>query len=388
MAGLSTKSIHGHNHKDCYGAHIPPIYTSVVYEYIDYELKEAQFIDRGNVLRYGREENPTTRALEHVIAKLEETEDALAFNSGMSAISTLFLWKLEPNTKIVVPMELYSTTFVLLNKLALKLNVRVEKVHPSAKAIAEAVDSSTSMVFLEVMTNPTNKVIDLEHLAQSIDTDKIVLVVDNTFTTPVLVKPTKYKAKFVLHSMTKYIGGHNDAIGGAIASSSKDATTLWDWRRTLGGILQPFEAYLILRGIKTLELRFEKHSNNAKAIADFLAEHSKIEEVMYPGLRENPYHSLAKKLFEKQLFGGVVSFKIKGSYQDAVNFVRRLRLIKRCPSLGGTESMIVIPIKAGSMHIEPENRVKLGITENLLRLAVGLENVEDLIEDISQALNF
>ncbi|MEM1526844.1 MAG: PLP-dependent transferase, partial [Ignisphaera sp.] len=141
-------------------------------------------------------------------------------------------------------------------------------------------------------------------------------------------------------------------------------------------------------GIKTLELRFEKHSNNAKAIADFLAEHSKIEEVMYPGLRENPYHSLAKKLFEKQLFGGVVSFKIKGSYQDAVNFVRRLRLIKRCPSLGGTESMIVIPIKAGSMHIEPENRVKLGITENLLRLAVGLENVEDLIEDISQALNF
>ncbi|MEM1645275.1 MAG: cystathionine gamma-synthase family protein [Ignisphaera sp.] len=388
MAGLSTKSIHGHDHRDCYGAHIPPIYTSVVYEYIDYELKEAQFIDRGNVLRYGREENPTTRALERVIAKLEETEDALAFNSGMSAISTVFLWGLEPNTKVVIPMELYSTTFVLLNKLTSKFNIRIEKVYPSAEAIAEAVDNTTSMVFLEIMTNPTNKVIDLEYLANNINTDRIALVVDNTFTTPILVKPIKYKARFILHSMTKYIGGHNDVVGGVVAGSSKDIANLWDWRKTLGGILQPFESYLILRGAKTLEIRFERHCQNAKAIAEFLADHSKVEEVLYPGLQENPYYGIAKKLFEKQLFGGVVSFKVKGSYQDAVNFVKRLKLIKRCPSLGGTESMIVIPIKAGSMHIEPEDRVKLGITENLLRLAVGLENAEDLIEDISRALNF
>lgn len=387
MAGFSTKAIHGHDHKDYYGSHIPPIYTSVVYEYIDSELGEALFTDRGNELKYGREENPTTRALERVVAKLEETEDALAFNSGMSAISTVFLWKLELGSKVVVPMELYSTTLALLNKIATKLNVKIIKVWPSAEAIVEAVDSNTSMVFLEVMTNPTNKIINLQYIAQHLDLNKLMLVVDNTFTTPVILKPVKYGAKLVVHSMTKYIGGHNDAVGGVVAGSLTYTRSLWDWRRMLGGILQPFESYLILRGLKTLELRFEKHCNNAKVIAEYLAEHSKVEEVLYPGLKNSEYHEIAEKLFEKPLFGGVVSFKIKGSYHDAVNFVKRLKFVKRCPSLGGTESMIVIPIKSAAMFLDPEDRVKLGITENLLRLAVGLENVEDLIEDLSQALN-
>lgn len=387
MAGLSTKAIHGHDHKDNYGAHIPPIYTSVVYEYIDFELGEAKFVDRGNVLRYGREENPTTRALERIVAKIEDAEDALAFNSGMSAISTLMLWGLEPGSKVVMPMEMYSSTFALLNNLSSKLGIKVEKVWPSAEDIVNAVDSKTSIVFLEVMTNPTNKVIDLEYLSHHLDLGRIVMVVDNTFTTPILVKPLKYKARLVLHSMTKYFGGHNDAVGGVIAGRLQDIKTLWEWRKMLGGILQPFEAYMIMRGIKTLELRFEKHCNNAKILAEYLSEHSRIEEVSYPGLPSNPYHGIAKKLFERPLFGGVVGFKVRGTYEDTVNFVRRLKLIKRCPSLGGTESMIVIPAKAGSMYIEPELRKKLGITENLVRLAVGLENVEDLIEDISQALN-
>ncbi|MEM3967364.1 MAG: PLP-dependent transferase, partial [Ignisphaera sp.] len=157
--------------------------------------------------------------------------------------------------------------------------------------------------------------------------------------------------------------------------------------RMLGGILQPFEAYMILRGVKTLEIRFEKHSSNAKAVAEYLENHSRIEEVMYPGLQSNPYHNIAKKIFEKPLFGGVVSFKIKGSYQDVVNFMKKLKIVKRCPSLGGTESMAVIPVKAGAMFIEPEHRAKLGISENMVRLSVGLENADDIIEDLSQALN-
>jgi cystathionine gamma-synthase len=164
-------------------------------------------------------------------------------------------------------------------------------------------------------------------------------------------------------------------------------TELWDWRRVLGGILQPFEAYLVLRGIKTLEVRFEKQSNNAKAVAEFLAEHPRVEEVMYPGLTKNPYHELAKKLFEKPLFGGVLSFRIKGSYEDAVNFLKKLKIVKRCPSLGGTESMAVLPTKSASMYIEPEHRKKLGITDNLVRLSIGLEDVNDVIEDLAQALS-
>lgn len=387
MAKLSTDAIHGHEHRDALGSHIPPIYLSVIYEYIDYESGDAIFTDRGNYLRYGREDNPTTRALERIVAKLENTEDALAFNSGMAAISTTFLWRLRPGDRVVIPMELYSTTIALLNSLAEKLGLKIVKVWPSAEAIVEAVDSKTSLVFIETMTNPTNKVIDLEYLYKHLDLSKTLLVVDNTFTTPVILKPVKYGAHLVVHSMTKYFGGHNDVVGGVVAGSKSYTTALWDWRRMFGGILQPFESYMILRGVKTLEVRFEKHSRNAQAIAEYLADHPRIEEVMYPGLKSSPYHEIAKKIFEKPLFGGVMSFKIKGTYQDTIKFLKSLKVIKRCPSLGGTESMAVLPAKAGSMFIEPEDRVKLGITENLIRLSVGLEDVEDLKEDLSQALN-
>ncbi|MEM1773040.1 MAG: cystathionine gamma-synthase family protein [Desulfurococcaceae archaeon] len=388
MKRFSTKIIHGHEYSDSTGAIIPPIHLSVVYEYIDFEIGEAVFTDRGNYLRYGREENPTTRALEKTVAKLEEAEDALAFNSGMSAISTVLLWSLQPGSKIVIPVEVYSTTLALLNNLASKLNLKIVKAWPSAEAIAESIDDNTSMVFLEVMTNPTNKVIDLDYLSRNIEADKVMLVVDNTFTTPVIVKPLKYKARIVLHSMTKYLGGHNDVVGGVTAGSLDDMKSLWEWRRMLGGILQPFESYLVLRGIKTLEVRFEKQSSNAKTIAEYLEDHSKIEEVMYPGLSSSPYHDIARKIFEKPLYGGVVSFKVRGSYVDVVNFMKKLKVIKRCPSLGATESMAVLPAKAGSMFIDQEYRAKLGITENLVRLSVGLEDVNDLIEDLSQALNF
>jgi cystathionine gamma-synthase len=386
---LSTDAIHGHEHKDSLGSHIPPIYLGVVYEYIDYEIGEAIFIDRGNYLRYGREENPTTRALERVVTKLENAEDALAFNSGMAAISTTLLNYLKPGGKIVVPMELYSSTFALLDNLSPKLSVKVEKVWPSAESIVKAVDSSTSIIFVEVITNPTNKVIDLEYLHKHLDLlDKVVLVVDNTFTTPILIKPIEYGAKLVVHSMTKYFGGHNDVVGGIIAGYRNITSALWEWRRMLGGILQPFEAYMILRGVKTLEVRFEKQSRGAQAVAEYLAEHPKVEEVMYPGLTKNPYYDIAKKLFERPLFGGVLSFRLKGSYNDVIMFMKSLKLIKRCPSLGGTESMAVIPSKAAAKFIDPEHRPKLGITDNLVRISIGLEDVEDIIEDLAQALNF
>jgi cystathionine gamma-synthase len=388
LAGLSTSSIHGHEHRDPYGSHIPPIYTGVIYEYVDYELGLATFMDRGNYLRYGREENPTTRALERIVSKLESMEDALAFNSGMAAISTLLLWYLKPGDKIVVPMELYSSTFVLLDNLATKMNLKVEKVWPSAEAIAEAVDKNTSLIFTEAMTNPTNKVIDLDYLFRNVDLEKTVLVVDNTFTTPVILKPVKYGARFVVHSMTKYFGGHNDVVGGVVTGSRRDMGELWNWRRVLGGILQPFEAYMVMRGIKTLEVRFERQSNSAKAVAEYLAEHPKVEEVFYPGLSTDPHHDIARRLFEKPLFGGLLSFKIKGSYDDVLSFMKRLKIIKRSPSLGGTESLIVLPSKSASQFIESEYRQKLGITDNLVRLSVGLEDVNDIINDLAQALNY
>lgn len=380
-----TEIVSGHEFRDQFGSHIPPIYVSAVYEYIDIGEGLAVCTDRGTYVRYGREENPTVRALERVLSKIEMGGDALVFNSGMAAELALFLHFIKPGSRVIVPYEVYSSTLLLLEKLSEKMNFKLIKVWPSARSIVESYDENTSMVFLEVMTNPTLKVIDLLEVCGEIG-GKALIVVDNTFTTPILLKPLKHCANIVVHSLTKYIAGHNDVVGGALISKTPNIVDLWDWRRITGGIIQAFEAYLILRGLKTLEVRFEKQSKTALEIAEFLSEHPGVEEVYYPGLTSSPYHSVADKLFERKLYGGVVAFKVKGGYSKAVEFLKKLRVIKRAPSLGGTESLAVLPAKAGSMFIPEEARLKLGITENLVRLSVGLENPEDLKEDLDQAL--
>jgi len=382
---FGTEIVSGHEFRDRFGSHIPPIYVSAVYEYIDIGEGLAVYTDRGTYVRYGREENPTVRALERVLSKIEMGGDALVFNSGMAAELALFLHFIKPGSRVIVPYEVYSSTLLLLEKLSEKMNFKLIKVWPSARSIVESYDENTSMIFLEVMTNPTLKVIDLLEVCGEIG-GKALIVVDNTFTTPILLKPLKHCANIVVHSLTKYIAGHNDVVGGALISKTPNIVELWDWRRITGGIIQAFEAYLILRGLKTLEVRFEKQSKTALEIAEFLSEHPGVEEVLYPGLTSSPYHSVADKLFERKLYGGVVAFKVKGGYSKAVEFLKKLRVIKRAPSLGGTESLAVLPAKAGSMFIPEEVRLKLGITENLVRLSVGLEHPEDLKEDLDQAL--
>ncbi len=383
--GLGTELVGGDRFEDRYGSHIPPIYLSVVYDYLDYEAGLAVFSDRGTYIRYSREENPTVRALEKILTKIEGGGDALAFNSGMSAELTLFLHLLKPGSKVVIPFEVYGSTLTLLEKLSAMINFKVVKVWPSAESIVEAVTEDTSLVFVETMTNPTLKIIDLAELSGLAD-EGVTLVVDNTFTTPILVKPIKYGASYVIHSITKYIAGHNDVVGGILVSRSTHIGDLWDWRRMSGTILQPLEAYLALRGLKTLEVRFERQSKTALELAEFLSEHPRVEEVHYPGLTTSPYHELANKLFERRLYGGVISFKIRGSYGDAVEFMRKLSIVRRAASLGGVESLAVLPAKAGSAFIPSDIRQKLGISENLVRLSVGLEDPEDLKEDLDRAL--
>ena len=223
MKGERTKSIHGHEEADKYESIIPPIYVSAVFKFLDDE--HAIRSDRGTVIKYAREENPTLRVLERVIAKLEGTEDSLAFVSDMAAISTSIIKYVKPGTKIVIPMELYSTTIQLLEELSSKLRFKLVKVWPSAEEIVKAVDRDTSIVFIEVMTNPTLKVIDLKYVCDSLPNDVIVMV-DNTFTTPVLIKPARIGARLVIHSATKYLAGHNDVIGGVVAGSTNDIKEL------------------------------------------------------------------------------------------------------------------------------------------------------------------
>lgn len=305
----------------------------------------------------------------------------------MAAISATILALTKRDTKLLIPMEVYGTTMELSVTLSEKIGYTLELAWPETESIIESIKSSKpDVVFIESMTNPTLRVIDVEEVSKTCFDEGCWVVVDNTFTTPILLNPLRKGALITLHSLTKYIAGHNDVVGGATVSIGSMIKLLWDWRRMLGSIMQPFEAYLTLRGIKTLTARFERASNSAKIIAEFLKEHPRIEAVYYPGLSDSPYKSVADKIFERKLYGAVISFKVRGGRDEALKVLRRVKIIKPSPSLGGPESLLTYPIISASRYIPEDIRRKLGITENLLRLSVGLEDPEDLIEDLSQAL--
>lgn len=384
---FDTICVHGHEYYDSkLGVFKVPIYVTAMFEQPERESGETRKTDRGTELKYSREENPTVRALETLLAKLELSEDALAFNSGMAAISALYLGFLEKGSKMVIPLEAYSTSIQLAEELS-RFGVKTVKPWPDTSAIVEAIDKGTKIVFVETITNPMLRVVDIDEISKVCRDTGAVLVVDNTFATPLIFKPLRHGAKVVVHSVTKYLSGHNDVIAGAICCDRKTIVeNLWDWRRRLGSILQPFEAFLVIRGISTLSVRFERQCRNALEIAEFLEDHPKILEVRYPGLKSSESYSVAKKLFEKNLYGGVVTFRVKGGRKDVMKVLRKVKVIKPSPSLGGVESLLTYPVISAAKLIAPEDREKLGITDNVLRLSVGLEDVEDLKEDLDQAL--
>lgn len=387
VKGTASKCIHGHEFYDeRYGVFIPPIYLSVIYEQPNRVKGDTMLSDRGFDLKYSREENLTTRALERLIAKLELADDSLAFNSGMAAIAALYIGLLNKGSRVVVPIEAYGTTVQLLTQLSDKFGFSVRKVWPSTEAVLDAISEGTTLVIVETITNPLLRVLDVREIAKRAREVHAVLAVDNTFATPLLYTPLEDGAHVAVHSLTKYLAGHNDVVGGALAACSKLINILWEWRRMLGSILQPLEAYLILRGIKTLEVRFEKQCKSALELAEFLHEHPKVIEVFYPGLSDSPYKPTADALFKRKLYGAVVSFKVRNGAEGALKVLRRVKLIKPSPSLGGTESLLTYPVISASKTIPLDERLKLGISEDLLRMSVGLEDVNDLIEDLDQAL--
>ncbi|MEM3545081.1 MAG: cystathionine gamma-synthase family protein [Nitrososphaerota archaeon] len=374
--------MHGHKYRDeKNGVFIPPIYQTAIFEQPGWTRKT----DRGVDLKYSREENLTVESLENVITELEEGGDSLCFSSGMAAISTIYFSTLRKYDQIVLSAESYGTTLQLGEKLR-EFGIDVQVSWPETENIIESINRKTKLVLIEVVTNPTLRVFNIREIAEVCRENKTILVVDNTFATPYLYKPLKDGVDIVLHSLTKYLSGHNDVLGGSITSSKEKILELWDWRRMLGTIIPPFEAFLIIRGLKTFELRMEKHCKNARIIAEHLQEHPKITEVLYPGLTSNKYHDIAKKLFNNKGFGGVVSFRIKGGEEEVVRLMKNLKIIKPAPSLGGAESILTYPVISAAMTMPKDLRDKLGIKEDLLRLSVGLEDVEDLIEDIDKAL--
>jgi cystathionine gamma-synthase len=369
---------------DGFEAVVPPVYRTAIYRFPNPEGPRL----RGRPVKYSREENPTVYLLERVLAALEEGEDALAFSSGMAAISTTILALLEPGSRVVVSREAYGATLSLLNMLR-RWGLEVVPAGPDTEEIAyEASRKGTSLVLVETITNPLVRVIDVPEVVKAARESGATVVVDNTFATPVLFQPLRYGADLVVHSLTKYIAGHNDVVGGAVVGPYKLVSeTLWQARKLLGTMMDPEQAYLVIRGAKTLELRMERHCRNAMHVAEHLADHPKVVEVYYPGLPGSPSRTeAAEKLLPPGMYGGVVSFRIRGGRDEVHRFMARLKLVRPSPSLGGTESIISYPVESSHSTLPPEERRRLGITEDLVRLSVGLEDPNDIVEDLDQAL--
>ena len=388
MPKPATDGIHGHDYYDVEtGAFRVPLYLTTVFEHPDRRTGESRKSDRGFEQKYSREENPTVRGFEKVVAKLEKAQEALAFSSGMGGIAAVYLSALDSGDTVVITKESYGTTQDLALNLS-KFGVKTVLAGPDTEDFLQKIDRGVALVLVETITNPLVRVVDIPAITNRCREVGARLVVDNTFATPLLYRPLDHGAWLSVHSVTKYIGGHNDIVGGAIALNDPlDLVELWEFRRRLGSIMGPFEAFLALRGVATLKVRFDLQSKNALALAKFLKYQPRVEAVYNPGLKDNPYHKTASKLFlEKGVYGGVLSFKVKGGKAKAIEVLKRIRLIKPSPSLGGTESLLNYPITSASKTISPAVRMELGITESLLRLALGLEDIEDLEADLEQAL--
>jgi cystathionine gamma-lyase len=336
---------------------------------------------------YARTGNPTRHALEKRLAVLENAKFGLAFASGLAAETTVALSLLKKGDHVVAFEDLYGGTRRLFDKTLANFGLEFSYVDASSvEKVEEAIKSNTRIVWLETPTNPLLRLCDINAIAKIAKQHSVLTVVDNTFASPFLQNPLDLGADIVLHSTTKYIGGHSDVVGGAIMVSNDELYSKLKFNQNaLGAVPSPFDCFLVLRGTKTLALRMERHSQNALKMAEYLSANPKVEKVIYPGLKTHPQHILAKR--QMSGFGGMVTFTLKGGKAKTAEFLKRLEVIALAESLGGVESLINQPAVMTHASLTKEERERLGVTENLLRLSVGIEDYEDLQADLEQALN-
>jgi cystathionine gamma-lyase len=380
---FSTKAIHAGeepNLKDggC-GDVISPIHLSATFARKEIDKPTGGY-------EYARTGNPTRHALEKRLAALENAKYGLAFASGLAAETTLALSLLKSGDHVVAFEDLYGGTRRLFDKSLAKFEIEFSYVDASdTKQVGAALKPNTKLVWLESPTNPLLKLCDIAAIAKTAKQHGALTVVDNTFASPYLQNPLDLGADIVLHSTTKYIGGHSDVVGGAIMTSNDELYEKLKFsQNALGGVPSPFDCFLVLRGTKTLAVRMERHSQNAQKITEYLNSHPKIQNVVYPGLKSHPQHKLAKR--QMRGFGGMVTFTLKGGKAETADFLRRLNVIALAESLGGVESLINQPAVMTHASLAKEERERLGVVDGLLRLSVGIEDYEDLEADIEQAL--
>jgi len=376
--GFDTRAIHAGQEPDpTTGAVITPIYATSTYK------QDAPNVHKG--FDYGRSHNPTRFAYERVVADLEGGVAGFAFASGLAAIATV-LELIEGGSHIITDGDLYGGTYRLFEKVrrhSARLDISYIDM-TDAKALAAAVKPNTRMLWIETPTNPTLKLIDLEAVSAFGRKHKLITAVDNTFASPWVQNPLEFGADIVVHSTTKYINGHSDIIGGIVVTKEDHRERLTFLQNAIGSIASPFDSFLAHRGVKTLGLRLQRQCENALTIAERLEKHPQVERVLYPGLKNHPQHDLAKKQMPK--FGGMVSVILKGGEAKARSALSACKVFTLAESLGAVESLIDHPASMTHASIPPEVRRKNGVADGLVRLSVGIENVEDLIADLDQAL--
>lgn len=377
---FNTKVIHGNqSHEKVTGSVNVPVFLTSTFaqkspgEHSGYE--------------YSRAANPTRQALEDALASIENGARGLAFGSGLAAIDCV-LKLLNPGDEIIAVDDLYGGSYRMFTRLFEKYQLKFHFVNlENPENILPLINEKTKLVWLETPTNPSMKLVDIQKVAELIKGKDILLAVDNTFATPYIQTPLDLGADIVMHSATKYLGGHSDVIAGALIVKTPElGEKLHFIQFASGGILGPHDSYLVLRGIKTLALRVQRHSENGQKIAEYLQNHPKVDQVFYPNLESNPQLELAKK--QMKTFGGMISFTFKsGKKEDSIKFLENLKVFTLAESLGGVESLANHPALMTHASIPAEKRAELGITDDLVRLSCGIEDAEDLIADLEQAFN-
>lgn len=377
---FNTKVIHGGQHHDpTTGAVMPPVYNTSTFAQKSPGVPIGQY-------EYSRAANPTRQALEDALASIENGVRGLAFASGLAATDSV-LKLLKPGDEVIAMDDLYGGTYRMFSRVYANFGIKFHYVDMTdLNKLESLINANTKLVWVETPTNPLMKLADIAAISQITKMHNLLFAVDNTFATPYLQKPLDLGADIVMHSATKYLGGHSDVIAGAlIVKDAELGEKLHFAQFATGGILGPQDSYMVLRGIKTLHLRVQRHCENAMKVAEFLSNHPEVEEVFYPGLPDHPNHVIAKKQMIGG-FGGMVSFTFKsGKKKDSVSFLEKLKVFTLAESLGGVESLANHPALMTHASIPAYKRKEVGITDDLVRLSVGVEDITDLLTDIEQA---
>jgi len=384
---IETQAIHsGRINDEQFGSLATPLYQTSTFIFDDAQQGADRFAGESEGFIYTRLGNPTTRQLEMRVAAMEGMEDAAATATGMAAVSAALLTNLQAGDHLISSKAVYGCSFALMNHMLKKFGIEVTFVDMTKPDnISAAVKENTKLIFLETPINPNLVVLDLEKICVIAKKHQLLSIVDNTFLTPVLQQPAKFGADIVIHSATKYLNGHGDVVAGIVCGSREmisdiKLTTLKD----IGATMSPHDAWLIMRGIKTLPIRMERHCSNAQTVAEFLEQHEAVNQVFYPGLKSHPGHQFIGK--QMKAAGGVIAFELNTDLKGGADFINSMQLFSIAVSLGDAESLIQHPASMTHSPYEPEERARAGITDSLIRISVGLENVDDIVADLRQAL--